>query len=466
MRTVTGMLLVCLLLVVPGWSNAREASKPNVILIMADDLGWETIGCYGGQDYKTPELDRLAANGIRFEHCYSTPICTTSRVKIMTGKYNFRNYTYFGYLNPKEKTFGNLMKQAGYKTAIAGKWQLNGLYNPNDLPGGDDPNRPVQAGFDEYCLWQLTKDKKQGGERYWSPMLEQNGKVLSKEDNDGKFGPDIMSNFLMGFMEKYKGEPFFLYYPMVLPHSPFIPTPDTIDASGKKGSAKVSKKDHFVAMVQYVDTIVGRIVKKTEELGIAENTVIMFTSDNGTHRSMVSAWQDQKIQGGKGMTTDMGTHVPLITYWKGQTPEGQVLNDLIDFTDFYPTLAGLAGIKMGKEDPIDGVSFLPQLRGEKGTPRAWVFNHYQPYWQLNSALQGAQFARTANHKLYRDGRFVAPPVDLKEENDLAAKIPEPASEDFKILKALLDKSPPVHSKGGRNAKERPVHPDWESLLGD
>ena len=124
--------------------------KPNVILIMSDDASWECFGSYGAEDYRTPNIDKLASMGIQFEHCYSTPICTTSRVKLMTGKYNFRNYTHFGYLNPREKTFGHLMQEAGYKTAIAGKWQLNGLYH--SAPGHQDKMRPLKAGFDESLL--------------------------------------------------------------------------------------------------------------------------------------------------------------------------------------------------------------------------------------------------------------------------------------------------------------------------
>ena len=141
-----------------GAGTAADAPQPNIILIMADDIGWECFSDYGGEDYKTPHLDSMAAQGVRFENCYSTPICTTSRVKLMTGRYNFRNYTHFGYLHPQEKTFGQMLKQAGYKTAIAGKWQLNGLYHK--APGHLDSSRPIKAGFDEYCLWQVTKGKK------------------------------------------------------------------------------------------------------------------------------------------------------------------------------------------------------------------------------------------------------------------------------------------------------------------
>ena len=221
------------------WSSAFAAEKTNVILIMADDVGWEAFGSYGAEDYETPNIDRMAAQGVRFEHCYSTPICTTSRVMIMTGKYNFRNYTHFGYLSPDEKTFGHLMQDAGYKTAIAGKWQLNGLYN--SIEGHDDNSRPVQAGFDEYSLWQLTQQKQGGGERFWSPMIEQNGKVMTQEDNANLYGPDLFCDFLCDFMERNQDEPFFLYYPMVLVHDPFVPTPDTIGDAPRDQKANKQK---------------------------------------------------------------------------------------------------------------------------------------------------------------------------------------------------------------------------------
>ena len=266
----------------PQTSTLRQ--RPNVILIMVDDAGWECFGPYGAEDYQTPNIDALGAKGIRFESCFSTPICTPSRVEIMTGKYSFRNYTHFGYLDPKEKTFGHMLQAAGYKTAIAGKWQLNGLYHKAD--GADDNMRPVKAGFDEYCLWQLTKDKKDG-ERYWSPLLEQNGKLLSVEDNAGKYGPDIMSDFVCDFIERHRNEPFFVYYPTVLVHTPFVPTPDTIGSASRSQEANrmpaddAERKKNFVAMIGYMDKIVGKIIKKVEDVGRLENTVIILTADNG-----------------------------------------------------------------------------------------------------------------------------------------------------------------------------------------
>ncbi|MCF7818187.1 MAG: sulfatase-like hydrolase/transferase [Kiritimatiellales bacterium] len=439
---------------------AGAAVKPNVVLIMADDVGWEAFGCFGAEDYKTPNIDALAAKGVRFAHCYSTPLCTPSRVQIMTGKYNFRNNTHFGYLNPQEKTFGQLMRQAGYKTAIAGKWQLNGLYN--NLPGCNDNTRPVQAGFDEYCLWQLTKGKGEG-ERFWSPPLEHNGTFVSAQENEGKYGPDLLCDFICDFIERNKEQAFFAYYPMVLVHDPFVPTPDTIgdaprtQVANKAPKNKAQQKANFVAMVNYMDKMVGRIMAKVEELGLAENTIIIFTADNGTNRSITSHWNGQSIQGGKGGLKDMGTHVPLIAYWKGHTPTGVVLDDLVDFTDFYATLADTAGIVPGKDDPIDGHSFYPQITGGKATPREWVLCHYQPYW---NALPG-QFARTADFKLYRDGRFYAPQTDLDEQQDLTGGSMPNA---YRMLKNVLDNCPPAPTeKGGRETVDRPTYPDWKKL---
>ena len=214
-------------LVVAASPVVAAERKPNIILIMADDVSWECFGCYGAEDYRTPNIDQLAADGIKFQHCYSTPICTPSRVKIMTGKYGFRNYTHFGYLDPSQRTFGHLLQDEGYRTAITGKWQLNGLYN--SLPGHQDSSRPLKAGFDESLLWQVTKGKGgDGGERFWNAPLEHNGKFISRQENQGTYGPDLMTDFVCDFIQRNQERPFFVYYPMVLVHNPFVPTPDTV----------------------------------------------------------------------------------------------------------------------------------------------------------------------------------------------------------------------------------------------
>ena len=462
--------IACLLLIGLSCTTASaDDSPPNIILIMADDVSWEAFGCYGGEDYKTPNIDQMAKEGMRFAHCYSTPICTTSRVKIMTGQYNFRNYTHFGYLSPDEKTFGHKLQKAGYKTAIAGKWQLNGTYN--SLPRHDDSSRPHDAGFDEYMLWQLTKTKgAEGGERFWSPPIEHNGKFLSKQGNDGKYGPDMFCDFICDFIDRHQDQPYFVYYPMVLVHSPFVPTPDTIgdQPRGADGDAnkmpkdKAKQKQNFVAMVNYMDKIVGRIIKKVEDSGQAENTIILFTGDNGTHTSITSQWKGRAIKGGKGATKDMGTHVPLVALWRGKTPPGTVSQDLIDFTDFYTTFAQAAEVELDSTDPIDGRSFLPQLQGQPGKPREWVLCHYQPYWNKKSA----QYVRSGDYKLYRDGRFFNVPNDLEEAKDLSGSEDPTAVAVRQSLDAFLKTCPPAPKRGKANkkTKDRPVYPDWKRLI--
>lgn len=451
-------------------SIEKQDTLPNIVLIMADDVGWECFGSYGTEDFKTPNIDRLAKKGTQFNNCFSTPICTPSRVKIMTGKYNFRNYTHFGYLNPKEKTFGHLLQDAGYKTAIAGKWQLNGIYHKAE--GHDDNFRPYIAGFDEYCLWQVTLPVVREGEnmteRFWSPVLEQNGKMLTAEDNHELYGPDIMSDFVCDFIERNQDDPFFVYYPTVLVHDPFVPTPDNIgdrprsQQSNLPSKTKEEKKTNFVAMVSYLDKIVGKIVQQLKEVDQLDNTIILFTADNGTSRQITSNWNGQQIAGGKGNTTDMGTHVPLIAYWKGHT-KGTVNNDLIDFTDFYTTIAEAANIELGEDDPIDGRSFLPQLLGEKGDPREWQLCHYQPY---HGQFIGRQYIRNENYKLYSDSSFYYVPNDLKEKNNIKqGECSEQAEINRQKLLKVLEVVPPAPpAKGGPNAKERPIYPDWESIV--
>lgn len=252
---------------------------------------------------------------------------------------------------------------------------------------------------------------------------------------------------------------------MVLVHDPFVPTPDSLGGKGKKTnkqpkSAKERKKN-FVAMVNYMDKTIGKIVNKVDSLGELENTLIIFTADNGTHPSITSLWDNQRIKGGKGGMKDMGTHVPLIAYWKGKTIAGAELTDLVDFTDFYPTLAETAGIELDPSDPVDGRSFLPHILGDKGEPRNWVLCHYQPYWSKTPG----QFARTQQYKLYRDGRFFSVPNDLKETHDLS-KNPlsrEAGKVHSELLKTLKQCPPAPKETLGREAKDRPVYPNWPKL---
>jgi arylsulfatase A len=244
--------------------------KPNVILIMADDLGFECIAANGSDDYQTPVLDQLAASGVRFTNCFSNPICTPSRVKIMTGMYNVRNYVRFGVLDRKQKTFAHAFKDAGYTTAIAGKWQL-----------GKEKNSPQHFGFDQSCLWQHIRKRTREGQpydtRFSNPRLEINGEF--KDYDNGEYGPDVCADFICDFIEKNKAKPFLAYYPMLLTHCPFTPTPDSKEWDPKSegsGTYKGNPK-HFADMVHHMDKMVGRIVAKLDRRQRHRHTNHYFT---------------------------------------------------------------------------------------------------------------------------------------------------------------------------------------------
>ena len=388
-------------------AGAHAAKKPNVVLIMADDMGYECVGANGSSFYSTPNLDRLAAGGMRFEHAYSQPICTPSRVKIMTGRSNGRNYVRFGYLHPDEITFGNVLKKAGYKTCVAGKWQLEGGFDG-----------PTGFGFDEYCLWQLTRMKKDKPPRYANPGLEINGE---EKDFPGKYGPDLVSDFLIDFIKRNKDESFFAYYPMILPHWPFQPTPDSKDWDPNETRDWPREKwnrPHFRDMVTYVDKMVGKIDAALGELGIREDTLLMFTCDNGTYTGISSPFGEGEIKGGKGSTRDAGTHVPFIASWPGTIKPGQVSQQLIDFSDVLPTIAELGGASLPEDRSIDGRSFLSLLRGEQNDAREWVYCWYERNARNPQKIR--RFARNQTWKLYHDGRLYNVPDDTLEENALSA----------------------------------------------
>jgi len=366
--------------------NAQD-KRPNIVLILADDLGFECIRANGGTSYQTPNIDKLASQGQRFENCHSQSLCTPSRVQIMTGQYNVRNYTQFGILDRGQTSFGNLLKNAGYKTAIAGKWQL-----------GKENDSPQHFGFDESCLWQqsLPRTDTAGHDtRFSNPILEVNGEV--KHYTNGEFGPDIVSDFICDFIEKNKDEPFFVYYPMLLTHCPFVPTPNSKDWDPKSlGSLTYKGKPvYFSDMVSYMDMLVGKIVTKIDEMRLSENTLIIFTGDNGTDQPIVSMYRGEEYPGGKGRTTDNGTHVPLIVRWDKKIEANNECLDMVDFSDFLPTICDAAKIEIPSEIPVDGISFLPQLLGKNGKSRKWIYSWYSP-----EGKELKEFARNKDYKLY------------------------------------------------------------------
>ena len=373
--TSTLTILAGLLL---GAFTAQANDRPNIILIMADDMGYEALSSNGSESCKSPNLDKLAAKGVRFTNCFSNPICTPSRVKLMTGQYNVRNYVKFGWLDREQTTFAHQLKAAGYATAIAGKWQL-----------GRDKDSPQHFGFEQSCLWQHTRsgrsneDGKNIDRRFVNPQLEFNG--VEKDFTNGEYGPQVCTDFICDFIDKNKKKPFLVYYPMILTHCPFDPTPDSTDWDPKRLGSTTYKGDrndpqrHFRDMVAYADKAVGQIVSQLEKSAVRDNTLIIFTGDNGTDTPIVTPWNGKKVVGGKGTMSDTGTRVPLIVNWPaGIRKAGRVVDDLVEFTDVFPTICEVTTAKLPKNHPGDGASIVPVLRNQAGARKKdWVYIWYR-----------------------------------------------------------------------------------------
>jgi arylsulfatase A len=407
---------------------------PNLVIILADDLGAECLSSYGGTSYRTPNLDALARSGVRFENACATPLCSPSRVQLMTGRYGFRTgWTRLigrdtpPFLDPKERTFGHVLQAAGYATALAGKWQLANFR--------ERPDHVKECGFDEYCAWTWTLDGKRPS-RYWDPSIWQDGKL--REGTAGRYGEDVFADFLIDFMRRNRSRPFLAYYPMALVHAPYDPTP--AQPGAREGKRRASR-ENFPAMVEYMDSTVGRIVHAVDELGLLEDTLIIFTGDNGTPRDITSRMGPLDVPGGKGQVTHVGTHVPFIASWKGVTPPGRVVMDVIDLSDVLPTIAEVARAPLPRGVTIDGRSFAPELRGEPGSPREWVF----------SQLGDERFARDRRWILHGDGRLHDLEADPFEKKDLAASAsadPAAAAARGRLQAALDALRPPGASGSG------------------
>lgn len=418
---------------------AMAAERPNVVLIMVDDFGFECVGANGCTDYATPNIDRLAAEGIRFQHCYVQPLCTPTRVQLMTGQYNVRNYVRFGLLERAQTTFAHLFKQAGYATGITGKWQL-----------GRELDSPRHFGFDESCLWQHTRRPP----RYANPGLEYNG--VERDFATGEYGPQLVNDFAVDFIARHRDEPFLLYYPMILTHAPFQPTPDSPDWDpSARGEGVNRDPKHFAAMVAWTDRMVGRVVGALEKHGLRERTLVLFLGDNGTLGQITTMMGQQPVKGGKGSSTRAGMQVPLIANWPGAIAAGQVCGDLIDSTDFLPTICEAAGVSVPVGLLLDGRSFAPQLRGERGQPRDWMYCWYA----RNGGAQAThEFAATQRFKLYRDGRFYDYGGDTGETTPLIADQLDPGANAVRqqlttVLERFRAVRPAAIAAGAENVEE-------------
>lgn len=354
------LLASCLLV-----SALSGAEKPNVIFILADDLGIGNVGCYGADNYKTPHIDKLAAEGTRFTHCYTASLCGPSRALIMSGRYAFRNgatnQDACTNLDPKEIVLPRVFKSAGYATACVGKW-------------GQLPGEPGDQGFDDWLrfngsgVYFNTKDAKP--ERY-----SLNGK--DKKLEEGEYMPDQCQERVVKFIRQHREEPFFVYYPMSHVHGDLMPTPDSAADS----------KDLMADNITYMDKLVGKLVAELETLKLREKTLIFFMGDNGTGKGQSdrATIGGKVLSGMKGTMLECGGLVPMIANWPGKTPAGRVCSDLVDSTDFVATFAALTGAALPEKTIFDGHSIVPQLTGASGKPREWVFNELARMWYVRNA---------------------------------------------------------------------------------
>jgi arylsulfatase A len=338
--------------------------KPNIIFILADDLGIGNVSCYGADNFKTPNLDALAKTGLRFEHCYAAPLCGPSRALLMTGRYAFHTGMTGNdsghLLKPANETMMPVvLKPAGYVTGMCGKWsQL--------------PLQPGEWGFDEYLRFN-------GSGKYWNTQPGNKSYTLNGKQvplHDGEYLPDTMHKFVVDFINRHKDQPFYLYYPMSHIHGEILRTPDT--APGVTDQFQIYKDN-----VSYMDKLVGKLLAELDRLKLRDNTLIIFAGDNGTatpwHKRTTIHGKD--LSGHKATMLECGALVPCIASWPGKVPAGKVTQGLINSCDFYPTIAQIAGATLPPKLTIDGRNFAPQLLGQSKTwPRDWIFVELGRKW--------------------------------------------------------------------------------------
>ena len=357
--------LVLVLITLCNLSAASDTTPPNVVLILADDLGIGNVGCYGSDNYQTPQIDRLASTGIRFTRAFTAALCGPSRALIMSGRYAFRNGSTNQdacmRMNPSELVLPKLFKSAGYHTAMIGKY-------------GQLPGRPEQIGFDDSLVFN-------GSGVYWNQTGERaqryrvNGEERELKEKD--YMPDLMHDRAVGFIRKNREKPFFLFYSMVHVHGEIQPTPDSQPESA----------DLFGDNIRYMDKLVGNLLDELDTLKLRDKTLVIFMGDNGTGKGQysTSTVHGRSLSGMKGSMLECGGLVPFIASWPGQTPSGKVSADLLDSTDLVATFSALAGATLPANMQFDGRSFAPQLRGETDRPRDWVFNQLARMWYVRDA---------------------------------------------------------------------------------
>lgn len=407
-------------------NNKNNSSKPNIIYILADDLGIGNVSRYGADNFHTPNIDKLAENGIQFNHSYTAPLCGPSRAMILTGRYAFRtgatNQAATGQIKPSnEILIPTVLKQAGYITSAVGKWSQFSL-NPSDF------------GFDDYFRFK-------GSGVYWNTgkkkqVYRVNGKEIRL--NDDEYMPDLMHDHLVNFIIKNRDNPFYIHYAMSHIHGKIQPTPD----SKRKGN------NFYADNIVYMDKLVGKLLRILDSLNLRDNTLIIFMGDNGTApgsaaRSTISGKQ---LSGKKGTLLEGGSLVPMIANWPGAIHKGRISEALIDASDILPTFAELAKAKLPAKVIIDGQSFASQLTGSNGNQRDWIFMELGNKW----------YVREANWKLNNAGElFDMSNAPFEEKLITNYTQDKKATAAYKRLQKILEKLNPaggIMDKGDGSGK--------------
>ena len=424
-------------------ADAKPTRRPpNLVVVLLDNLGKDWFGCYGSDEGQTPNIDKLAAAGVRFPHCYVTPLCSTTRAALLTGRHGYRTGWRIhsdtaiyggGYFDwEREITFARALKPAGYATAIGGKWQINDLYEQKDALR--------RHGFDEHLVWtgalagegnaerrherSQKTNTREFESRYWDPVVFHNGE---RKELKGRFGPDAYLEFLVDFMERNRERPFLAYLATPLVHVPVVTVPG--------GPAKAAPdREQFAAMVRHADQQVGQLVAALERLRLRDDTVVIVTTDNGTPKNLGGRVAGKKVVGGLGGLTEAGLDVPLIVNCPARVPGGRVSGRMVDCTDFFPTLLELAGAPAPKDAAIDGQSFADEILGtpSKRPARGWIFSQYAD----------ERVVRDPRFKLYAaTGALFDVAADPGERTNLAASTEADVAAARRRLRAVLDSLP-------------------------
>jgi arylsulfatase A-like enzyme len=367
----------------------QKNDQPNIIIILSDDQGWGDLGFNGNQAVSTPMLDKMAKNGVSFQHFYVSPVCSPTRAEFLTGRYHVRggvSSTSTGRvrLDLDETTIAQIFKKAGYSTAAYGKWHN----------GGQAPYHPNSRGFDDFygfCSGHWGN--------YFNPILEHNGEIIRGKG----FITDDLTNHAIDFIGQHSKSPFFLYLPLNTPHSP-MQVPESYWAKYKniqltqKGS--IPSKENILhtkaalALSENIDWNVGRLLSRLDQLKLTKNTIVIYFSDNGPngHR-----WNDG-MKGIKGTTDEGGVRSPLIMQWPGKLKGGTQIKTIASVMDLLPTLAELANIPLDSKKPLDGKSLKPFLLGQPNFYDAdrMIVN----YWNNQSSVRSQNFRLSADGALY------------------------------------------------------------------